>query len=665
MSSFDVAALILEVSGAVGGARIDNIYQIKPATLLLRLRQAGQPPLHLLVEAGKRLHLTRYVLKGPKTPPALCMALRKHLRNGRVVEISQHDFERVVVLKVTTGEGEFQLVFELFGEGNIILVNPQNRILQALFYRKMRDRNIWRGEAFRQPPSSGRNPLKLSRQDLEEIRNFGRLEVVRALTRFLSIGGLYAEEILLRAQVNKDTPCEALTEEELDRIFDHLNQILSPIISGNMEPRIILNEEGEWIDVTPIPLKSYAHLEQKVYKSFSQALDDYYMKRGVEKRVVEAAEGPGLEIEKQRRILQSQERSLEEYEGKIEQNRKIGDAIYAHLNELQLLCQRILDEKRGGKPWKEIVSEILKGKEAGQVPAVYFHSLGQKNLVLNASVESLTFPLTLRRSIQANAAEYYTRAKKAESKLKGVKEALKKTQERIERLQRQRAERAEEVAEAPTKRRERAWYEKFRWFHSSEGFLIIGGRDATTNELLIKRHMEAQDRVFHADLSGAPFVLVKTEGRAPSEQTMKEAAQLAASYSRAWREAFSAADVYWVSPTQVSKSPPSGQYLTKGAFIISGTKNYVRKVPLQVAIGIKEEKESLRVIGGPPEAIIKQSNLYVKITPGDQTSGKISKQIRQILSKKASQNLQREILQIPLEEIQNFIPPGKSSIKFD
>jgi len=666
LSSFDVAALIPEVSGAIRGARIDNIYQIKPTTLLLRLRQAGQAPLYLLAEAGKRLNLTSYALKGPKTPSAFCMALRKHLRNGRVAEISQHDFERVVVLKVTTGEGEFQLVFELFGEGNIILVNPQNRILQALVYRRMRDRNIWRGEAFRQPPSSGRNPLGLNRQDLGEIKNFGRLGVVRALTRFLSIGGLYAEETLLRAQIDKDTPCEALTEEELDRIFDHLNQILSPIISKNMEPRIILNEGGKWIDATPIPLKSYAHLEQKMYKSFSEALDDYYMKTGVEERVAEAtAEGPGLELEKQRRILESQERSLEEYHGKIEQNKKIGDAIYAHLSELQLLCQRILEEKRGGKPWKEIVSDILRSKETGQAPAVYFHSMDQRNLVLNVSVEDLTFPLTLRRSIQANAAEYYTRAKKAESKLKGVREAMKKTQERIEKLQRQRAERAEEVAEVPTKRRERAWYEKFRWLHSSEGFLIIGGRDATTNELLIKKHMEPQDRVFHADLPGAPFVLVKTEGKVPSEQTMGEAAQIAASYSRAWKEAFGAADVYWVSPTQVSKSPPSGQYLTKGAFIISGTKNYVRNVPLQVAVGIKGEKENLRVIGGPPEAIASQTNLYVKITPGDQTSGKLAKEIRQILSKRAPQNLQREILQIPLEEIQSFIPLGKSSIKFD
>lgn len=665
MSSFDLAALIPEVSKAIRGARIDNIYQIKPATLLLRLHQTGRPPLYLLAEAGKRLHLTQYALKGPKTPSAFSMALRKHLRNGRVVAINQHDFERIVALKVTTGEGEFQLVFELFGEGNIILVDPQNRILQALVYRRMRDRNIWRGEAFRQPPSSGRNPLGLNRQDLEEIRDFGRLEVVRALTRFLSIGGLYAEETLLRAQVNKDTPCEALTERELDRIFDHLNRILSPIISRNMEPRITLSEEGEWIDVTPIPLKGYVHLEQKIYKNFSEALDEYYMKTGVKKGVVEATRGVGLELEKQRRILESQERSLEDYEVKIEQNRKIGDAIYAHLNELQLLCQGILEEKRGGKPWKEIVSDILKGKETGQVPAVYFQSLDQKNLVLNVSLENLTFPLTLRRSIQANAAEYYTRAKKAESKLKGVREALKKTQERIERLQRQRAERAEKVAEAPTKRRERAWYEKFRWFHSSEGFLIIGGRDATTNELLIKRHMEPQDKVFHADLPGAPFVLVKTEGRIPSEQTMKEAAQLAASYSRAWRENFSAADVYWVYPTQVSKSPPPGQYITKGAFIISGTKNYVRNVPLQVALGIKGEKENLRVVGGPPEAVVKQTNLYVKITPGDQTSGKIAKEIRQILSRRAPQNLQGEILQIPLEEIQNFIPSGKSSVKFN
>ncbi len=102
MTSFDIAAITPELNQQVTGAYIDNIYQTSPRTLLLRLRQPGRPRLHLLIEAGKRLHLTSYVLEKPTRPSSFCMALRKYLRNGVVTAISQHRFERIVILKVTT-----------------------------------------------------------------------------------------------------------------------------------------------------------------------------------------------------------------------------------------------------------------------------------------------------------------------------------------------------------------------------------------------------------------------------------------------------------------------------------------------------------------------------------------------------------------------------------
>lgn len=122
-------------------------------------------------------------------------------------------------------------------------------------------------------------------------------------------------------------------------------------------------------------------------------------------------------------------------------------------------------------------------------------------------------------------------------------------------------------------------------------------------------------------------------------------------------------DVYWVKPEQVSKSPPSGQYLQKGAFMIKGTKNYVRNVPLQIAIGIEIEEGHVKVIGGPVEAIAKQASAYVSIVRGKLTSSKLAKQIRFLLAKKASELLQKAILEIPLEEIQKFIPLGEGEIK--
>jgi len=660
MTSFDIAALTPELDQTIKDARIDNIYQINPTTLLLKLRQPSQPSLHLLIEAGKRLHLTSYALEKPKRPTAFCMALRKHLRNGRITGIQQHEFERTVIIYVSTGKGDFQLISELFGGGNIIQVDPQNKILHALTYRRMRDRNILRGEIFQHAPPHGRNPFKLSRPDFSEIRTLGQLEIVKALTKFLSIGGFYAEEILLRAGVNKDAACESLTRQETGRIFDEVHQILSIIKTGNVEPCIVVDERGAWIDVTPLLLKKYARFKQKQYKTVNGALDEYYTKSVMEERVVEISKEAEKELAKQRRILKRQQKALKDSMEKIEQNRKIGDIIYTHLNDLQFLLQKIVGEKRDGKSWKQIVSSIEKEKKAEHIPAIHFYSLQPERLILNVSVDGLMFPLNTRRSIQINAANYYKKAKKAKRKLEGVKKALKETQTKIVDLQQQRVKLVKETRKLPPERRKKAWYEKFRWFHSSDGFLVLGGRDATTNEVLVKKHMEPHDVVFHADVVGAPFVLIKTEGKHPPEQTINESAQLAASYSRAWREMFDTLNVYWVSPKQVSKAALP---LKRGAFIIRGSKNYIRNVPLQIAIGIQMKEGCPLVVGGPVEAISKQTSIYVELIPGNQKSGGLAKHIRGLLAKKFSEVLQKRILEIPLEEIQRFIPLGRGVIK--
>jgi len=663
LTSFDVAALVYELNQTVKNARIENIYQINHSALVLRLHKPNQPTMQLLIEAGKRTHLTSYVLKKPFKPPAFCMVLRKYLRNGRITDAQQHEFERTIVFKVHTKEGVFQLVTELFGEGNIILVNQQGSIVTAQTYKKMRDRNILRHESFRHAPPSGKNPFRINRTQMDELKNFGRLEIVRALTKLLSLGGLYAEELLLRAGIDKNTSCQTLVEQQLDDICAQLKTILSHITDGKFEPAIIIDPKGEWIDVTPIRLKRYEGLERKPHKTFNEALDEYYTKTVLLGKVSIAQKEYERELAKQQRMLQDQQKTIEDSKMAMEQNKRIGDLIYAHLGELQLLVQHILDEKQKGKNWEQIVDKLKEEKQAKRAPAVYFDSLDSKHIILNVSIEDNIFPIKMNRSIQANAADCYERMKKAERKLEGSEKALRETQSRIQELQRLWTGKIEEVQEeAPPKQVAKAWYEKFRWFYSSDDFLMVGGKDAITNEILIKKHLEPQDIVFHADVVGAPFVVVKTEGKKPSEQVMQEAAQFAASYSRAWREMLSAIDVYWVHPQQVSKTPPHGQYLEKGSFIIQGVKNYVRSVPLRIGIGVQLKEEHLKVIRGPAKAISKQTNLYVELVPGKQANSALAKQIRGLLIEKTPRNLRQEILAIPKEELRGFVPFGKGEV---
>ncbi|MEM2455135.1 MAG: ribosome rescue protein RqcH, partial [Candidatus Bathyarchaeia archaeon] len=352
---------------------------------------------------------------------------------------------------------------------------------------------------------------------------------------------------------------------------------------------------------------------------------------------------------------------LEELMLKAHSYRRIGDIIYGHLHELNSLIERIMMEKRGGKDWEDIIAELSEEKERNILPSAYFISLNPNTLTLKISVDGEMLDLSIRAPAQQSASEYYKRAKKLEDKIEGLKKAIEETIKKIEDIK-SRALREVEGTETLKPSRRKEWYEKFRWFYSSEGFLVIGGRDASTNEVLIRRYMEEHDIVFHADIPGSPFTIIKTGGRQPSEETMLEAAQFTASYSRAWREQIRAIDVYWVRPEQVSKTPPSGQYLPRGSFMIYGARNYIKNVPLEVAIGVRKDDGDIKVIGGPTSAISKQTSIYVRVAPGNLQSGRLAKEIRERLASIAPQEERGAILKIPLEDIQAFIPLGQGSI---
>jgi len=247
----------------------------------------------------------------------------------------------------------------------------------------------------------------------------------------------------------------------------------------------------------------------------------------------------------------------------------------------------------------------------------------------------------LRKSVAENAAEHYEKAKKLKKKLPGMEKAIADTKRKLDEL-------PEEVVqqEKIEKRRTRRWFEKYRWFKASTGHLVVGGRDATTNETLIKKHMQPADIVFHANIQGAPFFLIKNEGQQVTEETKNQAAQAAASYSKAWARGLGSVDVYEVAPEQVSKSPPAGEYLPKGAFMVYGEKSWHRKMQLSACIGIDDDV----IIGGPEEAVRSHSSRYVVVGVGGIGQGKIAKKVAYLLGAG------------DLDEIQRHLPAGNSQV---
>jgi len=231
--------------------------------------------------------------------------------------------------------------------------------------------------------------------------------------------------------------------------------------------------------------------------------------------------------------------------------------------------------------------------------------------------------LDATKTLEKNAEIFFEKSKKAKKKLEGAREALAKSLKKLEQAEKEAFVRIEEKPKAERKKR---WYEKFRWFYSSEGFLCIGGRDAASNEIAIKKHAEKEDLVFHSEMAGSPFFIVKTKGKKPGEATLNEAAQATASYSRAWKAGISVADIFFVSPEQVTKEAKPGEFVPRGAFMIYGKKNHLT-AELKLAIGLKNGN----VIGGPVDAIASQTDNFMIVSQGSEKASDAAKQIKKKL----------------------------------
>ncbi|MBT4805061.1 DUF814 domain-containing protein [Candidatus Woesearchaeota archaeon] len=254
--------------------------------------------------------------------------------------------------------------------------------------------------------------------------------------------------------------------------------------------------------------------------------------------------------------------------------------------------------------------------------------------------------IDLTKSVDENAGNYFNLAKKAKKKLAGAKEAVEMSKKKLEKLQQEEDKFMErEIKKLEKKERKKEWYEKFHWFISSEDFLCIGGKDATSNEIVIKKHTDKDDLVFHTDMAGSPFFVIKN-GQEATEITIEETAQAVGVYSKAWKLGHTTADVFYVKPEQVSKEAQSGEYMSKGSFMVRGKTTYLHP-KLEYAIGLLNDE----IIGGPVTAIKKKTKNFVKVISGKMKKSSLAKKIRSKLKGG------------DLDDIIKFLPAGGAEIK--
>ncbi|MBI4362735.1 MAG: NFACT family protein, partial [Euryarchaeota archaeon] len=373
MTGVDIAASVLELQRLVGTS-VDKIHQQSPMEFRLRIGRED-----LLIEAGRRIHLTRYRRPAGGTHN-FPMLLRKHLTGGRLIRVRQAGLDRIVELQVARGEAGATVVVEMLTPPNLLLLDGENHILRALTHRTYKDRSLRRGETYRPPPAKP-DPRTLTPAALGKLLAGSSRDLVRTLATDLGLGGLYAEEVCLRAGLDKNLEAP---RADPDKIREALRGLLDPLHRGPLRPRVLL-QGGEMVDVVPLELESHRGMEARPYPTFQEALDDYFTHLASR-----PAEDPQAGL---RRMLESQEKTAARLEAEAREADGMARRIYAHYPEVE----EALREKR-------------------------------KQIVLDGD----TVELDPRLGVEKNAARLYQRAKEARAKLQGARQAIEETRRRLE-----------------------------------------------------------------------------------------------------------------------------------------------------------------------------------------------------------------------------------------
>jgi predicted ribosome quality control (RQC) complex YloA/Tae2 family protein len=316
-----------------------------------------------------------------------------------------------------------------------------------------------------------------------------------------------------------------------------------------------------------------------------------------------------------------------------------GEAIETYLNSREESVVVIEDKEdiriiRQKKAIENYLSKAEKMREKGNL---VFSNVGLvrkaiKNERDTILIENKEIKIDISKSPEANASEYFDKAKEMERKAKRTREILDTKPLKKPRRRKVKTENLE-------------WFENYRWFITSEGEVAIGGKNATTNDRAVKKYLKNRDRYAHADVHGAPSVVVKNNGAPPSSDSMLEACHFSLAYSKAWAARVSSGHSFWVESDKVSKTPNTGEFLAKGSFVIRGKRNWNKNLELKLAIGLIDYNGVEKLMGGPVMALENQSKKYAVFKPGFTER----KQLSKILS---------NIFERDVSEIEKLLPNG-------
>ncbi|XP_020701212.1 nuclear export mediator factor NEMF isoform X2 [Dendrobium catenatum] len=439
----------------------------------------------------------------------------------------------------------------------------------------------------------------------------------------LSYGPALAEHIILDAglspsmKVGDGSKIDEGTVDILGQAVTRFEDWLQDVISGAKVPEgyILMqnkisdkkgstNQESAvdkiYDEFCPILLNQFKSRECMKFETFDAALDEFYSKIESQRSEQQQRSKEGSAMQKLNKIRLDQENRVLTLKKEVDHSIKMAELIEYNLEDVDaaILAVRVALSK--GMTWDDLARMVKEEKKAGNPIAGLIEKLHlERNcitLLLSNNLDEMdedekTCPVDkvevdLALSAHANARSWYELKKKQEFKQEKTLTAHEKAFKAAEKKTRLQLAQEKTVA-AISHMRKVHWFEKFNWFISSENFLIISGRDAQQNEMIVKRYMSKGDIYVHAELHGASSTVIKNHrpDNPVPPLTLNQAGCFTVCHSQAWDSKI-VTSAWWVYPHQVSKTAPTGEYLTVGSFMIRGKKNFLPPHPLVMGFGI-------------------------------------------------------------------------------
>ncbi|KAK6146252.1 hypothetical protein DH2020_020121 [Rehmannia glutinosa] len=440
----------------------------------------------------------------------------------------------------------------------------------------------------------------------------------------LGYGPALSEHIILDAglipstKVGKDFKLDDNTSQVLAEAVTRFEDWLADVISGEKVPEgyivmqqknsgkknDVVSEKGSldqiYDEFCPLLLSQFKSRDFTQFETFDQALDEFYSKIESQRAEQQQKAKENSAMQKLDKIKIDQESRVHVLKREVEQCEKTAALIEYNLEDVDAAILAVRVALANGMSWVDLDRMVKEEKKSGNPVAGLIDKLFlERNcmtLLLSNNLDEMdddekTQPVDkvevdLALSAHANARRYYEMKKRQESKQEKTVTAHEKAFKAAERKTRQQLSQEKTVATISHMRKVH-WFEKFNWFISSENYLVISGRDAQQNEMIVKRYMSKGDLYIHADLHGASSTVIKNhKPEIPVPPlTLNQAGCFTVCHSQAWDSKI-VTSAWWVYPHQVSKTAPTGEYLTVGSFMIRGKKNFLPPHPLIMGFGI-------------------------------------------------------------------------------